>query len=518
MDRTLATRALVAAFAVGAVAQGLLVGAVLGLNVLLLVAVTLAAAAVIAAHRRRIDPLDLWLPVASLAVAAMIAIRADATLLFLNAVTAAALLGASMAAFAGAAVTRRSVGAIVGTGMVVLAWTGAGILRLTSAARQPTSSRGWRQRAPAWAGPVARGLFLAIPVLLIFVALFSSADAIFASVAANLFGWQIDLGELPYRVAVAFLVAWAVAGLLGVAAGAADLDWPPRPPEMQSLGAAAAESMPPAWPAAGGPPQTLAMRLGVTEALTILLAVDLLFAVFVSLQVAYLFGGLDTLTAGGIKYADYARRGFFELVAVTCLAGALVVGLHAIVAERTRAFVAAAVALALLTFVILASAALRLSLYQDAYGWTELRFYIDATIAWLGMGIVAAIVLLVRDRMRWLVHAMTGAAVVILVVVNLVGAQRHVAEANVARLLDPSLVPPDGRRGLDVYYALTLGDDAVPALVAALPALSVEDRDLVARDLAGRWEELNFPETTAWPAWNLARQRARDALEPLFRR
>ena len=154
---------------------------------------------------------------------------------------------------------------------------------------------------------------------------------------------------------------------------------------------------------------------------------------------------------------------------MTCLAGGLVVVLHAIVAERTRAFVGAAVGLALLTFVILASAALRLSLYQDAYGWTELRFYIDATIAWLGLGIVAAIVLLVRDRMRWLVHAMTVSAVAILLVVNVVGAQRHVAEANVARLLDPSLVPPDGRQGLDVWYALTLGDDAVPALVAALP-------------------------------------------------
>ena len=38
------------------------------------------------------------------------------------------------------------------------------------------------------------------------------------------------------------------------------------------------------------------------------------------LQVAYLFGGLDTLDAAGITYAQYARRGFFELVAAACLA------------------------------------------------------------------------------------------------------------------------------------------------------------------------------------------------------
>jgi hypothetical protein len=504
MDRTLATRSLFAAFAVGAVAQAVLVGAALGLNVPLLVAATLAVAVALAAGGRRIDPLDAWLPVASLVIAAMVAIRADPTLLFLNIVTAGSLVGASMAALAGAAVTRRSALGIVGAGTVVLAWIVGGILRMTVAARRPAAETGWRERTPAWAGPVARGIILAVPVLIVFVALFSAADPIFSSIAANLFGWQIDLGELPIRIAVAFFVAWGVAGLLGVAVGAADLDWPPRPQQMQSLGAAAVEPIP------------MTPRLGVTEALTILVAVDVLFALFVILQVAYLFGGLDTLAAGGITYANYARRGFFELVAVTCLAGALVVGLHAIVALRTRAFVAAAVGLASLTFVILASAAFRLSLYQDAYGWTELRFYIDATIAWLGLGIVAAVVLLVRDRMRWLVHAMTVSAVAILIVANLVGGQRHVADANVARLLDPSLVPPDGRQGLDLYYAVTLGDDAVPALIAALPALSAEDRAWLMLDLEARWRDLNRPEATAWPAWNLAREQARAALGALF--
>ena len=504
MDRTIATRSLTAAFAVGVIAQALLVGAELGINLPLLAGSTIVAAIGISKGGRNIDRLDLWLPVVALLVAAMVALRSDDTLLFLDVMTAAALLGASMAAFAGAALTRRSAWAIVGTGMIVLAWVGGGILRLSIAARRPASGPGWRARAPRWAGPVARGLLLALPVLIVFVALFSSADAIFASLAANLFGWEIDLGELPMRVSVALFVAWAVAGLLGVAGGAAELDWPPQPRQMQSLGAAAVEPLP------------LAPRLGATEALTILVAVDILFAIFVSLQVAYLFGGLDTLAAGGITYSNYARRGFFELVTVTCVAGGLVVALHAIVAERTRAFVGAAIGLAVLTFVILASAAFRLSLYQDAYGWTELRFYIDATIAWLGLGIVAAVVLLVRDRMRWLVHAMTVSAVVILVAVNLVGAQRHVADANVARVLDPSLVPPDGRQGLDLSYALTLGDDAVPALVAALPALSDRDRALAMSDLEDRWRELQRPTATSWPAWNLARERARAAVATLF--
>jgi hypothetical protein len=37
-------------------------------------------------------------------------------------------------------------------------------------------------------------------------------------------------------------------------------------------------------------------------------------------------------------------------------------------------------------------------------------------------------------------------------------------------------------------------------------------------ELDHRWRELRRPEVTAWPAWNVARERAREALEPLFGR
>ena len=63
------------------------------------------------------------------------------------------------------------------------------------------------------------------------------------------------------------------------------------------------------------------LRLGAVEAATILLVVDALFAIFVTLQLAWLFGGRDTLAMTGLTYAEYARRGFFDLVIVAVLAG-----------------------------------------------------------------------------------------------------------------------------------------------------------------------------------------------------
>jgi Domain of unknown function (DUF4173) len=130
--------------------------------------------------------------------------------------------------------------------------------------------------------------------------------------------------------------------------------------------------------------------------------VDLLFALFVGLQIAYLFGARDTLEAAGLTYSDYARRGFFELVAAAALAGGLVAALDRAIAPRSRWFVGLAIGLMCLTAIVLVSAAIRLRLYQEAYGWTELRFYVYAAIAWLGVGLVSATVLLLRDRMgRW---------------------------------------------------------------------------------------------------------------------
>jgi hypothetical protein len=519
MTHPVALRILVLAAAIGLVAQALLLGNLLGINAPILAASLLGAAFVLRPADRRMDPLDRWLPPAALAISLAIAIRADPTLLALDLGAACVLLGASIAAIAGEAVTRRSAARVVELALLVLGWAGIGVLRVSAAARRPDPGGGEDSgvsRIPAWIGPIARGILIAIPVLFVFGSLFSAADVAFDRLMGRLFTWDVDLGEVPIRLSVAFLIAWAVAGLLAVASGALgpvtdEVSAMPAEPLPQSLGAAAIGLPDPDRSAALAP----AIRLGAIESATILIAVDVLFAIFVILQVAYLFGGLDTLAATGLPYAQYARSGFFELVWVAVLAGGLLATVHAIAARRTGALVGAGLALAGLTAVVLASALLRLRIYQDAYGWTELRFYVLATIVWLGIGIGITIALLATDRMRWLLHGLGMAAIVVLVGMNLVGPSRLIAEQNVARVLDPTLVPADGKSGLDVGYALRLGDDAVPALVAALPALEPADRAALLSRLQSRRDALAAAVATGWPAWNLGRELARQTLAAL---
>src|SRR5438445_12370266 len=109
--------------------------------------------------------------------------------------------------------------------------------------------------------------------------------------------------------------------------------------------------------------------LSSTAGATTLIAIDALFLFFVGLQIAYLFGGIDTLNATGLTYSAYARRGFFELIAVAVLAGGLLFAVELVVAKRTPLYVGVALTLALATLVIVASAADRMPLSQPPHGW-----------------------------------------------------------------------------------------------------------------------------------------------------
>ena len=92
-----------------------------------------------------------------------------------------------------------------------------------------------------------------------------------------------------------------------------------------------------------------------------------------------------------------------------------------------------------------------------------------------------------------------------------------VAARNVERVIDPSLVAPGGHAGLDAGYLGILPDDAVPVLVGALPALPASANARGARrPLEERKVELARDPAFASPAaWNLGRERAREALATL---
>jgi hypothetical protein len=495
LEGRLAARLLAGALWLGFVGQLLFVGQLPGINVGLWIASLLLAAFLARPARARIDPTDLWLPIAALVFAAMVALRADPALLLFDTLVAVGLAGAGMVALAGVPVTRRPALGVVRLAFAALRTTLSGVTRLTPGFE---AWRGLSRPVRASTGArVVRGLLLALPLLLVFAVLFAAADAVFARVFGDLFAFSVDPTDLAVRATVLSVATWLSAGLLVAVAD-------PGPAAIHpELSDEAAREDP--------AERARVFTLGTLEATVVLVTVDLLFAAFVALQAAYLFGGLDTLAASGLTYSAYARRGFFELIAVALGAGAVIVVMEVIVATRTRPYVIAALALAGLTAVVLASAVVRLSLYQAAYGWTELRFYALAAIGWLGIGLLAAAIALATDRSRWLVHALVISGLAVALAVNVVDPQAFVARQNVERALHPELVPADGKVGLDASYLGRLGDDAVPVLLDALPSLPDADRERLRDALWWRVgaSRSRGSEVDGWPSYNVARDRAR---------
>ena len=255
-----AGRVVTAAAALGLAGQLLFFDVGLGINFPIAVALLLTAA-----WRARRSPsvhrLDTWLAPAAVVFAAFAAIRADATLVALDVLTAITLTGAAVATFGGRSVVPRPIGTVIGLAMSTIGWILGGAVQAIASALRDVSPRGAVERRASGAMPVIRGVLIAIPVVLVFVALFASADAVFGQMLDDLFGFELDLGDLGWRVVLALVLAWLAAGALALAASA------PRSNARDE----ANESR---W------------HLGVTEIVTVMVAVDILFAIFVALQAA----------------------------------------------------------------------------------------------------------------------------------------------------------------------------------------------------------------------------------------
>jgi hypothetical protein len=425
--------------------------------------------------------------VAALTFATLGTLRADAALLAFDAAAAAALALAWTAALGGARITRYDARSLTAEAVDGIAGIVDRPARLVHQAGGPIARyvRSRTGRLPRYAG----GAALACPFLVAFSVLFASADPIYAQRVNDVFDivrWRDLFRDAGQRTVLFGLIAWLAAAALVTL----DRIRSPR---------AATESR---------------GVINVEAAAVLLACVDLLFAVFVAVQVGYLFGGRDTIDAAGIPYSAYARRGYFELMASASLVGALLFGLGSQSRTRSRVTTALGLVLVALTLIVLGSAWYRLDLYQLAYGWTELRFYALAGIVFLALALGVLGWSVLAARMHLALQPLFGAALLVALAVNVLSPSAFVARADLERLIDPSSLPADAERRMDPSYLVSLGDGAFPVLVQLLPALGWDDRNLLGAWL--RWTArgragVQIP----WESINVDRARAASALDTL---
>jgi Na+-transporting NADH:ubiquinone oxidoreductase subunit NqrE len=479
-----ALSAMVLASLLGLAAQLLFFHEPLGLNALLVTVLFLGAAWVLRDPALPLRGRDAWLPASAFVFAAFCAVRADAPLLAFDVVATIGCVAATVAVWSGAPVSALRVPGLIAEGwsLAERAILGAVDVLVPAWPRLRIAPRRFA-RGSRYVG----GIGLAAPFVVIFAVLFSSADAVFARSLENVLDLKriADvMREMPGRLVIGLAFAWPAAGALAAL-----------------------------WRVPRDHLTSRARSLLAAETATVTLAlVAALFAIFVTLQLAYLFGGRDTLEAAAITYSAYARRGFFELIASVALVGALLFGLEIAVRSRERTYVAAALTLLALTAVVLASASYRLYLYQRAYGWTELRFYATCAIAFLALALAIIAWSVGRGRMSYALQPLAMAALLVTLTANAMGPAAFVARANVARIVDPSGLPADALRTFDADHLVTLGGGAIVELVDAFPRLPLSQRlyvDILLRIELSWRDEDRAPD---WQGWNFERERERLAL------
>ncbi len=338
--------------------------------------------------------------------------------------------------------------------------------------------------------PVLRGLLLALPIAIVFTALLASADTVFAAWVGVIFSLNLSfipsVQEAMCHIALVLTVAWLVAGGIAFALyRSAASETEPWEDTLQSI------------------PRTI--HLGFIESTVILVVVDLIFALFGWIQFSYLFGGTANIASEGYTYADYARRGFFELLVVSLLTLMLVLGLHNFTwretARQSHVFKTLASIIVALTGILLASALYRMLLYEEAYGFTGLRLYVQVFEIWLAVMFGWLLFTMWNSSQRFAIGAFV-AALGFLATMNIVNPDATIVQQNFARYRQMGQI--------DIDYLSTLSYDAIPALLSNAVQLPAYDRDLLIYALQAKWDykedKLDLQSITSF---NISRWQAR---------
>ena len=296
---------------------------------------------------------------------------------------------------------------------------------------------------------VAAGLLLALPLVVLFLVLFASADLVFRKSLESFVNWWSE-GDAPWRVGRTVLLALAFAAYFYALVGSPP--WPvPRAGEPGTF-----------------PPTVLVAMLAPLNGV---------FAAFLAVQSVYLFGGEEVVRSQGFTYAEYARRGFFELLLVSAITLAITTaGARPLRATREHLWSRTMLSLfVVLTFGVIASALKRLYLYEGAYGLTLARLYAHWIIICVAAGFALTLVgLVARWRFLSFAKSLTVLVIASITIGGSLDAERLVAQANVARHLGPSAL------SVDVAYLSSLSADAVPCWAR----LARESRDPAVRQQA----------------------------------
>ncbi len=291
---------------------------------------------------------------------------------------------------------------------------------------------------------VLKGILITIPLIILFSVLFSFADAVFESRLDSLTAWlKNDLLDQAFsRILLTLFFSWLLAAgvWLGLYFKSKPMDLKQDKPLIKPF-------------------------LGMTETTIALVSLNLLFGFFLIIQFQYLFAGEANISFEGFTYAEYATRGFNELLTAAGIAGIVYYALASFTKRplppQKRLFSILGTLLLLQVGVILVSAFKRVGMYVNAYGLTAYRFIPLIFLFFLAAILLSLFVMELRGSFKRLALVLLVALILFSGTLALVNVDRVLAQHNLERALKGE--------NLDyAYLAQELSTDADPYLYQML--------------------------------------------------
>lgn len=210
------------------------------------------------------------------------------------------------------------------------------------------------------------GLLISIPVVGVLLMLLANADIVFNNMLTNYFSFDINFGTF-FGVAITFtIIFFAAYCIMRFFSKKTMTDYVVDHREMEPV-----------------------------IAITVLSLVSVIYLAFSVVQIVYLFLGGGSLPEG-YSYSDYAREGFFQLLAVSIINFIMVVFVKDFFKE-SRALKVLMTIISLCTYIMIASSFVRIMMYIDAALLTALRIWVLWGLALLSILFVAVIISIYKD-------------------------------------------------------------------------------------------------------------------------
>lgn len=244
----------------------------------------------------------------------------------------------------------------------------------------------------------------------------------------------------------------------------------------------------------------------------LLVSILIIYTIFIAIQFKYLFSSGEL--PYGLNFAEYARRGFFELVFLSVLNIALILLTTYLLKDKiyveknkwalfTKLML---IYLCILTGILLVSSFYRMSLYDNAYGFTRLRILVYMFLIFEAVGLVATLIYIMKHNFN-IFAVYTAIGLAFYLTLNLVKIDDVIAKRNIDMYLAGQT------ESLDMDYLMTLSADAAPQIMRLLD----KNVEFITRNnariyLEGKKELYSNMEYN-WQSYNLSVERTKSLLE-----